>query len=140
MKNLYFDYGFLAAGTLIAAWIISFVLRKTIDFFIKRNSKQLYVDPTNFIFLKNSISFIVFSIGIFWVFTKIPYFKSLGTALFASAGVLAAIIGFASQKAFANIIGGIFILIFKPFRVGDSIEVVSGHMGWSKRSLCGTRS
>lgn len=129
MKNLYLDYGFLAAGTLVAAWIISFVLRKTIDFFIKRNSKQLYVDPTNFIFLKNSISFIVFSIGIFWVFTKIPYFKSLGTALFASAGVLAAIIGFASQKAFANIIGGIFILIFKPFRVGDSIEVVSGHMG-----------
>lgn len=129
MKNQHIEYIVLVIGTLIVAWIISFIIRKSIDFFIKKNSKKLYVDPTNFIFLKNSASFVVFSVAIFWMFTKIPYFKTLGTALFASAGVLAAIIGFASQKAFANIIGGIFILIFKPFRVGDAIEIVNGQKG-----------
>ncbi len=129
MDNKYLEYAILIVVTIIVAWLVSYLLRKAIDFFIKRNSKQLHVDPTNFIFLKNSISFVVYSIAIFWVFTKIPYFKTLGTALFASAGVLAAVIGFASQKAFANIIGGIFILMFKPFRIGDSIEIASGHSG-----------
>jgi len=129
MKEEYIEYLILVVGTFIVAWIVSFFLRKVLDFFIRRNSKQLAADPTNFIFIKNSISFVVYTIGIFWIFTKIPYFKTLGTALFASAGVLAAVIGFASQKAFANIIGGIFILVFKPFRVGDAIEVVNGQMG-----------
>jgi small-conductance mechanosensitive channel len=67
-------------------------------------------------------------IGLFWIFYKIPYFKSLGSALFAGAGIFTAVIAFASQKAFSDIIGGIFILIFKPFRVNDIIDV-AGHKG-----------
>jgi small-conductance mechanosensitive channel len=53
----------------------------------------------------------------------------LGTALFAGAGILAVIVGFASQKAFSNIISGIFILIFKPFRISDIIEFKDGIKG-----------
>ncbi|MCW8940795.1 MAG: mechanosensitive ion channel family protein, partial [Flavobacteriales bacterium] len=59
----------------------------------------------------------------------IPSLRSFGSALFAGAGILAAIIGFASQKAFSNIITGIFILIFKPYRVGDVIEISNGRIG-----------
>jgi len=81
------------------------------------------------VFLKNSISFILYSVGIYWIFYNIPYFKTLGSALFAGAGIFAAVIGFASQKAFSNIISGLFILIFKPFRVGDIIEVSANSKG-----------
>jgi small-conductance mechanosensitive channel len=109
--------------------VITYVLRKALDFLIKKNSTQLNADPTNFIFLKNSISYILYSIGLFWIFHKIPYFNALGNALFAGAGVLAAVIGFASQKAFSNIIGGLFILIFKPFRVSDFIEISNNRIG-----------
>ncbi len=49
--------------------------------------------------------------------------QTISTGIFASAGIFAAIIGFASQQAFSNIVGGIFIVIFKPFRVGDFIQV-----------------
>ena len=48
---------------------------------------------------------------------------SLSVSLFAGAGILAVVIGFASQHAFANIVSGIFIVIFKPFRVGDRITI-----------------
>lgn len=129
MVNEYLEYGLLIAITFAVVSVITYLLRRGINYFIQRNSDQLHVDPTNFIFLKNSISFIIYGIGILWIFNKIPYFKSLGTALFASAGVLAAVIGFASQKAVGNIIGGLFILIFKPFRVGDAIEISNGHKG-----------
>ncbi len=123
------EYGLLIGGTLLLFGFISFLLRRGLSLFIKKNSNGDDLDPTNFVFLKNSISLICYSIALFWIFSKIPYFKSLGNALFASAGVFAAVLGFAAQKAFANIVGGIFILIFKPFRIGDNIQVGTGFKG-----------
>lgn len=123
------QYWALAGITFLIAVAISLILRKIMTIFINRNSRFLRVNPTNFLFIKNSLSFIVFALATVWLFHKIPYLNSLGNALFASAGILAAIIGFASQKAFANIIGGIFILIFKPFAVEDTIEISGNRKG-----------
>jgi len=122
-------YVILVVGTLLVVTITSLVFRKLISIAIKKNSKILGVSPTTYVFLKNSISFILYSIGIFWIFYNIPYFKTLGSALFAGTGIVAAVIGFASQKAFSNIISGLFILIFKPFRVGDIIEISANSKG-----------
>lgn len=129
MLKQYLEYPLLIIVTFAIVMILSFISRRALDYFLKKNSEQLNIDPTNFIFLKNSISYILCFIGLFWIFHKIPYFNSLGTALFAGAGVLAAVIGFASQKAFSNIIGGLFILIFKPFRVHDIIEISNNRKG-----------
>lgn len=121
----YLKHGILILSTIAVAFVISFVLRKIAHITIKKYSERIKVDPTNYSFLKNSVSFIIFSIALFFIFSKIPFFRSLGNALFAGAGVFAAILGFAAQKAFSNIVSGIFILIFKPFRVGDTIEFSS---------------
>ncbi len=122
-------YILLVGVTLACAFIISQIIRKILNKVVQNYSDKIKADPTNFSFINNSISFLIYSIAIFFIFIKIPFLKNLGTALFAGAGVLAAIIGFASQKAFSNIISGIFILIFKPFRVGDIIEVSSSKIG-----------
>ena len=39
------------------------------------------------------------------------------------------VIGIASQEALANIIGGIFIISFKPFRVGNVIKITDTLVG-----------
>jgi small conductance mechanosensitive channel len=129
MDWIYLKYIVFIAGVILLALIISIIFRKIANIFIQRYSSVLKSDPTNFSFLKNAIPFIVFSIAIFFIFLKIPFLRTLGTALFAGAGIIAAIVGFASQKAFANIISGIFILIFKPFRVGDTIELSNSKKG-----------
>ncbi|MDE5421068.1 mechanosensitive ion channel family protein [Ancylomarina sp. DW003] len=107
--------------------IIGFIVSKLLRFFmsrlLKRSAKKLNVDPTNYNFLKNAVSFLIFIIVVIISFYSIPELKSIGVSLLASAGILAAIIGFASQQAFSNIISGIFIVIFKPFRVGDYIRI-----------------
>jgi small-conductance mechanosensitive channel len=108
---------------------IVFSLRKLLGVFIEKYSERLKTDPTNFSFLKNSIGFIMYTIAFIFIFYKIPYLKSIGAALFAGAGIVTVVVGFASQKAFANIISGIFILIFKPFKVTDIIELLEGHIG-----------
>ncbi|MFU8844730.1 MAG: mechanosensitive ion channel family protein [Bacteroidales bacterium] len=129
MDWMYLKYIILIAGTILLATILSVLIRKLVTIFINRKISIIRGDPTNFSFLKNAIPFVIFTIAIIFIFIKIPFLKSLGTALFAGAGILAAIIGFASQKAFANIISGFFILVFRPFRVGDIIEVTGARRG-----------
>lgn len=126
MENKYY---ILIAGTIVITILFSIVLRKLLNIFINKYAEKLATDPTNFSFLKNSIGFIVYTAGLIFIFYKIPYLKSIGTGLFAGAGVIALVVGFASQKAFSNIIGGVFILIFKPFKIGDIIEVSGGKKG-----------
>lgn len=122
-------YIVLIFGSLTGAFIVSMILRKLLDRFIQNIAPKLRLDPTKFKFMKNSTTFIVFSFAIIFIFYKIPFLHTVGTAMFAGAGVLAAIIGFASQKAFSNIVSGLFILSFKPFKVGDIIEAASNQRG-----------
>ncbi len=129
MQNIDWQYWLKVAIIIVGAYILTFIFRKLIGFYIKRQSHKIEVDPTNFSFLKNSISFIIYMIALFIIFDITPTLRNYTKAIFAGAGILAAIIGFASQKAFSNIIGGIFILIFRPFRVKDTIELGTGSKG-----------
>lgn len=123
------NYLLLVIITITVAIVLTFILKKVLSIFIAKYSKRLNADSTNFSFIKNSVGFIVFTSAFIFIFNKIPYLKSIGTALFAGAGVLAIVVGFASQKAFSNIISGIFILIFKPYKISDIIEFKDGRIG-----------
>lgn len=127
--NPYLKYATITLIILSIAFIVSEVLRRMLRRIVKDYSDKINADPTNFSFINNSISFLIYSAAIILIFIKIPFLRQIGTALFAGAGVFAAIIGFASQKAFSNIISGIFILAFKPFRVGDVVEIGNGKSG-----------
>jgi len=119
----YVKYSLISIIAFLVALVISKILRILIDRFIKISSKKLKVDHTQFNFLKNAVTFIVFMIAVIFIFYTIPKLKALSLTLFAGAGILAAIALFASQQAFSNIVSGIFIVIFKPFRVNDLIDV-----------------
>ena len=43
--------------------------------------------------------------------------------MLASAGILAVVVGFAAQQALANIVSGIFIVMFKPYRINDRLTI-----------------
>ena len=122
-------YTILIIVTASIATILSTVLRKILNVFISKYANKLKTDPTNFSFIKNSVGFIIYSFALIFIFYKIPYLKSIGTALFAGVGIVAIVVGFASQKAFTNIISGIFILMFKPFKISDIIEFKDGQKG-----------
>ena len=123
------NYILLIVITGVIAIVLSLILRKLLSAYIKNYAEKLKTDPTNFLFIKNSVGFVIYTAAIIFIFSQIPYLKSLGTALFAGAGILAVVIGFASQSALSNIISGIFILIFKPVKVSDIIEFKDGLRG-----------
>lgn len=105
------------------------IVRRFLKLFQLKYSRKLSVDETNFSFIKNSISFVIWTFGFILIIREIPQLRDLGNALFAGAGVFAAFAGFASQKALSNIVSGIFILIFRPFRVNDTLELPNGKIG-----------
>ncbi len=118
-----------ALSIFLFSWLLLKLLRFLLGRALRKSSVELNVDPTKYYFLKNALSFIIYLGATIIFLYSVPELKNLGVSLFASAGILAAIIGFASQAAFSNIISGIFIVIFKPFRVDDVIQVGQGVMG-----------
>lgn len=125
LDELYNDYKYILKIILIifGSIFINYILRTVVSRYFKRESARINVDPTAYNFLKNAASFIIFLIALLTIVYSIPQFKQLALTLFAGAGIIAAIIGFASQTAFSNIINGVMIVAFKPFRIGDVIEI-----------------
>ena len=128
-NNLILQYLIVSVVIVVLAIILSRVLQKLMKVYFERSSRVLKVDPTRYKFLRNAVSFVVFMLAMTLIFYTIPALRTIGITLFAGAGIFAAIIGFASQEAFSNIISGIFIVIFKPFRVGDNIKIGELHHG-----------
>ncbi len=123
MKYLTSNYIILIAVVLVVAFVLSRIVKHLLKRYLNHSLKVLNVDITNYNFLKNASDYIIFSIAVFFMFYFIPELNKLGYGLLAGAGIVAAVVGFASQQAFSNIISGIFIVIFKPFRVGDIVAI-----------------
>lgn len=111
------------------SWIISRFVRYLLIIFIKRKKSSEQYGITRLKFIKNSVTFFIGLIAFTFIIYSVPQFKSKATLIFSGAGILAAIIGFAAQAAVSNLIAGAFIVIFKPFRVGDYIRLDATRVG-----------
>ena len=120
-------------GIIITIIIFSIVLERTSRFligkFLNKNAEQLKVDKTRYVFLKHVVTATIYLLAIIAIIYTLPKFRSIAVSLFAGAGIFAAILGFASQAAFSNIISGVFMVISKPFKVGDRIEIGKLYVG-----------
>lgn len=125
IKTIYNDseswltFGFWVAITIIAAVLIGKYLQKFID----EKTTEHKVDVTSFVFLKHMIVAIVYFFGFGWALLSLPITNTFAHSLLAGAGASTLILGFASQQLFNNLISGIFLVINRPFKIGDIIEV-----------------
>ena len=53
----------------------------------------------------------------------IPVLRSMGTALLAGASVASVVVGLAAQTTLGNLVAGVAITIYRPFRLGDTLQV-----------------
>lgn len=127
--NPYIRYSVIIIITFLVAFISSKIIKRLLHAYFETNSKLLKNDPTSYKFIKNAVGFLVYIIAIIIVFYLIPELKALGLTFLASAGIFTAVVAMASAQAFSNIISGIFIVIFKPFRVEDVIKIGEKYIG-----------
>lgn len=125
----YWEQLVFAISVLAITLVVSRILRLLIGRFFRGAARKLKVDPTRYNFFKNAVDSILFFVAIVIIFRSIPSLRTYGTGLLTGAGVLAAIVGFASQSAFSNIVSGFFLVIFKPFSVGDRVKIGQQHTG-----------
>lgn len=131
-------YQTLNQNILIAAWIAVVMIftilsvalsQRYFNGKIKGASNRDKNDPTTYKFLNYFSTFAIYFVGICLAALSIPPLKSLAQSALAGAGVLAIIGGVASQEAISNLVGGIFIVFFKPFRIGDCVRIGTDIIG-----------
>ncbi|RME52220.1 mechanosensitive ion channel family protein [Candidatus Woesearchaeota archaeon] len=86
-------------------------------------AKHPHIDKTRYTILKRLLVALIYIIGFGTALYIIPGFRTIAEKILLGAAVLAGILGFAAKDAFTNLIGGVFIAIFEPFRVGDVVTV-----------------
>lgn len=110
---------FIVIATIILVWIFNRFMKR----FIKKSSLVLENDPTNYQFLRYALSLLFYLVGFGLAIYTIPSLKNIAQSMLAGAGIAAVAVGFASQAALSNIIAGVFIVVFKPFRVNDRVTI-----------------
>lgn len=88
-----------------------------------RKQAEKGMDVTKVMFLKQIVVTAIYIIGCATFLSLIPGMEKISNSILASAGILAMAVGLASQEALSNIVGGLFIIFTRPFKVGDFIRV-----------------
>ena len=119
IKDLIFNYSPKVAVALLilfgGLWLTSFITKTAKKLMTKRNVE---ITLTNF--LGNIIFWTLRTMLFITVISKLGVETSSFVAILGAAGLA---VGLSLQGSLSNFAGGILIILFKPFRVGDTIEV-----------------
>ena len=117
-------FGFLAVLTIVSAAATNMWFKKNTRERIEKNQ-----DPTTYKFLRYVAVISICFIGVLFGLLVFPSLKGVAQTALSGAGVIARIAGVASQEALSNLIGGFFIIFFKPFKIGDTIKITDSMVG-----------
>jgi len=106
----------------LVAMLLSRMLRAAVHAAMTR---QGHVDRTTMNFLQQFGSALIWVILLILYAHLIPELRAMGTALLAGASVASVVIGLAAQSTLGNLVAGISITIYKPFRLGDTLQVAT---------------
>jgi small conductance mechanosensitive channel len=116
------SYGLRTIGAiviLIAGWMVSRMVHSAV---VKVSRRAPHVDRTVALFLANGARYAVL------VFTIIAVLTTFGietTSFVAMLGAIGLAIGLALQGTLSNLAAGIMLVVFRPFHVGDRVEVLT---------------
>ncbi|TLP70608.1 mechanosensitive ion channel family protein [Maribacter sp. ACAM166] len=116
--------GFLSVFVIVAAATTNMWFKKS----IQRKIEYQY-DYTSYKFLRYVAVFAIYFVGIIFALLAFPSMRVVANTALGGAGVIALIAGVASQEALANVVGGVFIIGFKPFKLGDVVKVTDTMVG-----------
>lgn len=107
---------------LVLAGLAARTLRLAVTNILKRDERHI-LDRTVVSFLTQLVQIGIFLVALIFYAHLIPALHHLGTALLAGAGIVSVVIGLAAQNTLGNVIAGISLLLYRPFEVGDQVQV-----------------
>jgi small-conductance mechanosensitive channel len=106
----------------LAALVLSRLLRTAVHASMTRAG---HIDRTTISFLQQILTALIWVVTLILYAHLIPVLRSLGTALLAGASVASVVIGLAAQSTLGNLVAGVAITIYRPFRLGDTLQVAA---------------
>lgn len=107
----------------VVAWLASAALRLALHRVLQKRGES--VDQTAVRFLSQLLRVGVWVLAFVSYAHLIPELHSLGTAWLTSAGVVAVVVGMAAQNTLGNLIAGVSLVMYRPFQLGDQLQVSS---------------
>ena len=112
----YFVNGLFGSSLVL---LIVLILLFCCNFILNRFIKKRW--PNNLLVSKGIKRTIYTTIIVITILSQITIMSTIVTAIIASSGILAVMIGFASQEAAGNMISGMLIIAYRPFSLGDFV-------------------
>jgi small conductance mechanosensitive channel len=100
-------------------------LRLFVRLTLQRDIKNR-IDRTGIVFLRQLGEGAIWVLAFVFYAHLIPSLRALGSALLTGVSVVSVVLGLAAQNTLGNLIAGISLLIYRPFHVGDIIQVTVG--------------
>jgi len=108
-------------------FLVAMVIAKIIARFARNRFKEieeaesLKFDKTRLSIIESLVTITIYIIALLVIINSVAELRAYGVSLLAGVGFSAIIIGFAAQETISNIIAGLLIAIYRPFRVSDRI-------------------
>jgi small conductance mechanosensitive channel len=106
----------------IVALFVSRTLRAALHAAMTRKG---HIDLTTISFLQQLGSALTWVVALILYAHLVPALRAMGTALLAGASIASVVIGLAAQNTLGNVVAGISITIYRPFRLGDRLQVAT---------------
>jgi small conductance mechanosensitive channel len=105
---------------MLIAQLLTRLLRATVHAAMTR---QGHIDRTSVSFLQQIGTAAIWVIMLILYAHLIPALRAMGTALLAGASIASVVIGLAAQSTLGNLVAGVAITLYRPFRLGDTLQV-----------------
>ena len=125
------DFGMKLFAAL-AIWIIGFWVVKKFVAAINYAMQRHHVEPSLNSFV---VSFLAVTLKVFVIIIILTTLGVQMTSIVAVLGAASLAVGMALSGTLQNVAGGMIILLFKPFRVGDAIVTADGKTGVVKKIM-----
>lgn len=112
-------YGIIA---ILLAWLISRAVKLAIHRYLDQAEKA-GADATGIRFLGKLASLIIYLAAFACYAHVIPELQTLGKSLLAGVGVASVVVGLAAQSTLGNLIAGISLVLYRPFKSGDRLQI-----------------
>jgi len=109
---------------IVLAWAAGRALRLAIHRYLDK-AASAGADPTGIRFLGKLANAGVYIFAFLVYSHLIPPLQRLGTAWLTSMGVLSVVVGLAAQSTLGNLIAGISLVLYRPFKLGDQLEITA---------------
>lgn len=104
----------------VANWLI----QRAIHSVLERDHDER-IDRLSASFLSKFAGIFVWLIVLTLYAHMVPYLHKVATALLASVSIASVVIGFALQSTLANVVAGVSLIFYKPFRKGDRLQITA---------------